>query len=207
MVTSVVAKDQGPLYIHSHLTSHSPVCGKSPVYIRDMCLKEATGLPAEMATENALFAENKTRSIYFSFRVSRSLVSKISSSVENVTCIETVAIWLLLHLPAVAGCCGCPLRCAFEHLSYRFKSKGWGHPRGQAHVWLEHPASTAKATVVSSTFNIHFVFKHQFAALQPMGRYCRLSPRQAQPLPVPDPQATGCSRGYGLSVPPSSFER
>lgn len=61
-----------------------------------------------MAVENAMFAENKTRSIYFSFRVSGSLKSKIPSSVENVTCIETVAIWLLLNLPAVRECLELP---------------------------------------------------------------------------------------------------
>ena len=61
--------------------------------------------------------KNKTGFIYFSLRISESLESKVSSSAENVTCTETVAIWLHLHLPvAVLRSC-CPLSCAFEQPS------------------------------------------------------------------------------------------
>lgn len=107
-----------------------------------------------MTVENAVFAETKTRCIHFSFGVSGSLESKISSSVENMTCMATVAIWLLLHLPAVAVRCGCPLSCAFEHLSHGCQGKGLGHPRYRMHVWLQCTVGPAQTMAVSSTFTV-----------------------------------------------------
>lgn len=116
--------------------------------VRDTSLKEATALSCEMAGKCSVCRkQNKVH--LFLFRVSGSLESKISSSVENVTCVETVAIWLLTHSPAVAVCCGCLLSCAFEHLSHGCTGKGWGHPRCHIYVWLRYTAGIAQITVVS----------------------------------------------------------
>lgn len=167
-----------------------------------MCLKEATGLSSEMAVENAVFAENKARSIYFSFRVSGSLESEISSSVENVTCIETVAVWLLLHLPAVAVCCGCPLGCAFERLSHAYKGQGLTPPSvshsrvATVHRWYcsDHgcifnvhsyvcgPSSSGFPLCQVPTLSApHCRGGRMDAILQPRVRYCWLAPPQLNP--------------------------
>lgn len=188
-----------------------------------MCLKEATGLSSEMAVENAVFAENKARSIYFSFRVSGSLESEISSSVENVTCIETVAVWLLLHLPAVAVCCGCPLGCAFERLSHGYKGQGLTPPSvSHSRVATVHRWYCSDHGCI---FNVHSYVCGPSSSGFPLCQVPRFLPHIAEvagwmpssspgcgtagwlppsstPLPVPDPQAAGCSREHGLSQTP-----